>query len=500
MTPLLTREEIRAVESEVAARAQPSLMERAGRATAELARAMAGDSGRTILVVAGPGNNGGDAWVAAADLVRSFHRVLVLDVTGRTPAAAEARAARGAVAAGPARIAREWPEGVSLALVVDGLLGIGVDRDVDGPMAALVERINASGAPVLAIDTPSGLDTDSGRPRGPTVRAARTLTFIAGKPGLFTGPGRDLAGEVTVDDLGTADAIAIRGAQGALLRPEDVKGWLRPREASAHKGHYGTLAVIGGNRGMVGAALLAARTGVLAGAGKVRAALLSSDASPVDPAFPEIMVASIDDAMRGDVVVLGPGAGQSPSATSISAFERTVMPAAFALDKPLVLDADALNAVAYRPELEAVLAQGRNAPTVLTPHPAEAARMLDVETEAVQADRVKAARELAKSLNAHVVLKGAGSVLAFPDGRWMINTTGNPGMASGGMGDVLAGLVGALLCQGLPADRALAYAVCLHGAAADALVARGIGPIGLAASEVAYECRAVLNAWTRGPG
>lgn len=501
MRPILTREEIRAVERAHEGAGAPSLMERAGRAIAEAAREMAGESGRPILVLAGAGNNGGDAWVAAAHLLESFHKVVVLDVSGRPPKAPEAQAARSGIAArGEGLIVRTWPEGLRPALVIDGLLGIGLERDVDAALLPLIDHANHCGAPVLAIDVPSGLDADTGAARGAAIRATRTLTFIGHKPGLLTGPSSHCAGEVHVDDLGTLPSRNGNGngSRGGVLEPDAVRGWLAPREAAAHKGHFGTLAVIGGNRGMVGAALLAARTGLLAGAGKVRCALLSPDAPAVDLTCPEIMLASIDDAMRADVLVLGPGAGQSPSATSMSSFERVTMPAAFASAKPLVLDADALNAVAYNATLETGLASRSKAPTLLTPHPAEAARMLHRTTEEVQGDRVASAVALARRFNAHVVLKGAGSVLAFPDGRWMVNTTGNPGMASGGMGDVLAGLAGALLCQGLPPDRALAYAVCLHGAAADALVQRGAGPIGLTASEVALECRALLNRWVKG--
>jgi hydroxyethylthiazole kinase-like uncharacterized protein yjeF len=194
------------------------------------------------------------------------------------------------------------------------------------------------------------------------------------------------------------------------------------------------------------------------------------------------------------VVVAGPGAGRSPSATSASTFERRLLPELLAGDRALVLDADALNALATNEALATSLRR-RVAPTLLTPHPAEAARLLALDTGRVQSDRLGTALRLARELKAHVVLKGAGSVCAFPDGRWSINTTGNPGLASAGSGDVLAGIAGALLCQGLDAERALQYAVCLHGAAADACVARGLGPMGLSASEVALEARTVMNRW-----
>jgi len=494
MTPVLTLAELRAVEARAAAHAAP-LMERAGAAAAESAETLARDTGDELLVVVGPGNNGGDAWVAAARLIETFHRVTVLDAAGKPPKAQAARAARERLAARGAAIVREWPAGMRPALVVDGLLGVGLDRDVDPAFAALIGRINACGAPVLAIDVPSGLDAASGAVRGIAVRATRTITFIAHKPGLHTGDGLDCRGELVLDDLGCGDEV-VREAHGALLDAPALRGWLAPRARNSHKGAFGSLAIVGGNRGMVGAALLAGRAGLLCGAGKVRLGLLTPDPPAVDAEHAELMLGPVDEALAMDVIVAGPGAGRSPSATSVSAFERSVLPAILASAKPLVLDADALNALAYNETLRRALEAGRRAPTILTPHPAEAARLLGRETAEVQAHRLECALEIASRLNAHVVLKGAGSICAFPDGLWSINTTGNPGLASGGTGDVLAGMIGALLCQGLDAARALQYAVCLHGAAADACVARGVGPIGLTASEVALEARAVMNRWT----
>jgi hydroxyethylthiazole kinase-like uncharacterized protein yjeF len=235
---------------------------------------------------------------------------------------------------------------------------------------------------------------------------------------------------------------------------------------------------------------------LLAGAGKVRVGLLSPDALTADPVQPELMFGSIDDALATDVLVAGPGAGRSPSATSVSMFERSVMPTVLAAKKPIVLDADALNAIAFNEGLANSLANRRHAESILTPHPAEAARMLGATTPEVQADRLGAALALAKRFRAHVVLKGAGSICAFPDGRWSVNTTGNAGLSGAGSGDVLAGIIGALLAQRLDAAQALQYGVCLHGAAADACVAKGVGPIGLTASEVAHAARDVMNRWT----
>ena len=491
--PILTPAELRAVEAG-AAGCTPTLMERAGQAVADAARRLATDTGAPILVAVGPGNNGGDGWVAAESLRAGFSRVTVLDTAGTPPKAPEARAAQARFLAGGGEVVREWPTGLRPALVVDGLLGIGLARDVDAGMAALIGRINAASVPVLAIDIPSGLDARTGRVLGCAVTATRTITFVAHKPGLHTALGPDHCGRVELEDLGTRDRV-LAAAKGMLLTPADVREWLSPRKRDAHKGSHGSLGVIGGSRGMTGAALLAARAGLVCGAGKVRVGLLSPDAPAVDSAYPELMLGAVDDAMKVDAVVAGPGAGQSPSATSVSMFERSILPSLLALAKPLVLDADALNAIAYNDGLREALT-GRMQATILTPHPGEAARLLGVQTAQVQSDRLAAALELASRLHVHVVLKGAGSICAFPDGRWSINTTGNPGLASGGTGDVLAGVIGALLCQGLSAEQALQYGVCLHGAAADSLVARGVGPIGLTASEVMLEARALINLWT----
>lgn len=468
-------------------------MERAGRAVARAAQRLARDDGGMALVVAGPGNNGGDAWVAAAHLRESFHRVVVLDVANAPPKAPEARAAKDEFASRGGTIVREWPTTVEPSLVVDGLLGIGLARDVDAPLHDLIARMNRVSAPVLAIDVPSGLNAHTGRVQGAAVNATRTITFIAHKLGLHTGDGLDHCGVVELDDLGAGDEALVE-SRGTLLTPATARAWVRPRKRNTHKGDFGTVAVIGGNRGMVGAALLAGRAALYLGAGKVMVGLLAADTLAVDALHPELMLRTVDDAMAGDVLVAGPGAGRSPSATSVSMFERTTLPAAIAQAKPLVLDADALNAVAFNDSLQKALA-ARRAATILTPHPAEAARLLGKTTAEVQADRLAAALALTKRYRAHVVVKGAGSVCAFPDERWSVNATGNAGLASGGTGDVLAGMIGALLAQGYPADTGLQLAVCLHGCAADALADAGHGPVGLTASEVAVEARRLMNAW-----
>ena len=436
-------------------------MERAGAAAAELAARLASER-KDVLVLAGPGNNGGDARIAAERLREQFFRVTMATRPEELPASAR------------------W------SLVVDGLFGIGLARDIEGGYRRLVEYANEQRCPVLALDIPSGLDSDTGRVRGCAVRASHTITFIALKPGLLTLDGPDHCGEITVADLG----VDTRDAGAWVASPELFAGALKPRPHNFHKGLAGSLAVFGGAAGMTGAALLAGRAALKLGAGRVYLGLLDQTLH-VDPVAPELMIRHADDALGLDLdaMAVGPGLGTGERA-------ETLVGAALASDLPCVLDADALNLISESEDLRKACAR-RAAETILTPHPAEAGRLLATSTAEVQADRVRAARLLSQNLNTHVVLKGAGSICAAPDGSWSVNGTGNPGLATAGSGDVLAGIIGALLAQGLEAWRALQYGVCVHGAAADAGVACGAGPVGLTASEIAREARAVLNRWSR---
>jgi hydroxyethylthiazole kinase-like uncharacterized protein yjeF len=345
--------------------------------------------------------------------------------------------------------------------------------------------------PVLALDLPSGLDADTGSIHGIAVRATRTVTFIADKPGLHTRHGADLAGTVTVAALELRPEIAPGPDAGALLRRADFAAALRPRARDTHKGSYGTLGIIGGADGMTGAALLAGRAALKLGAGRVLVGFLGSGLT-VDPLFPELMLrpASEVAAARVDALVVGPGLGQSEAAQALLA-------QVLSLACPLLLDADALNLIAQNPRLAAALTRHQHG-TLLTPHPLEAARLLGQSAETVQQDRIAAALSLARVHGADVVLKGAGSIIAAASGPWWINTTGNPGMATGGMGDVLSGLTGALLAGGMPGLAALQCAVHLHGAAADLLVAEGTGPVGLTAGESVDAARRLYNQWVGG--
>ena len=457
-SPIYLTQDIRRIERE-AGKATPPLMERAGTAAAELAAKLA--SGKDILVLAGPGNNGGDARIAAERLRERFFRVTIATRMDEIPAA-------------------KW------GLVVDGLFGIGLGRDIEGEYAALVDYANRQECPVLALDIPSGLHSDTGRVLGRAVRATHTLTFIGLKPGLLTLDGPDHCGEISVADLG----LPPQDANAWVTSPGLFAGALKRRALNYHKGLAGTLGIVGGASSMTGAALLAGRAALKLGAGRVRVGLLEPIA--VDPVAPELMLAHADELLGADLdaLVIGPGLGQGERA-------ETLLGAALSSELPCVLDADALNLIAENADLRHACAR-RTAETLVTPHPAEAGRLLAETTAAVQADRVKAARALGENLNAHVVLKGAGSILVARDGHWFVNRSGNPGMASAGMGDVLSGMLGALLAQRYNGETALVLGTHLHGAAGDALARDGIGPVGMTASELIDAARHLWNDWLAG--
>lgn len=480
---------IRAIENKLIPSARPPLMERAGRAAAEDAVRLIMDRPGPILVACGPGNNGGDGFVMARQLAQAGREVIVAFCASadRLPAEA-AKAHADYVAAGgtlvsdlPAAPANGW------ALVVDALFGIGLVRPIEGRYASWINTLNAQPVPRMALDVPSGLNADSGEPLGATFCASHTTTFIALKPGLLTNDGPDYCGEISVQRI-DIDAEAWLPASGHAIAPSLFRNLLRPRPRNTHKGIYGDAGILGGNTGMVGAALLAGRAALWLGTGRVYVGLLDEHGPAVDLVRPELMLRHANRLPeRLSALAVGPGLGTQAASEGLLA-------AALERDIPLVLDADALNLIGADPSLSAALG-ARQAPSVLTPHPAEAARMLGCDTASVQRDRLRAALEIARRYQALVVLKGCGSIIASADGRWFINGTGHPGMASAGMGDVLTGLTVGLLAQGWPPESALIAAVHLHGAAADRLAREGIGPVGLTASETIDAARGIFNGW-----
>jgi len=476
-----------------AANAAEPLMQRAGAAAAAWAAELAIQRERPVLVLAGPGNNGGDAFEAARLLRERFFATCVVFASDplRLPTDAAAAYKRFSDAGGT--VTGEIPDNGRWSLIIDGLFGIGLERAPAENYADWITSANRLAArdacPLLALDCPSGLNADTGQAFDPCIRASHTITFIGAKPGLLTSEGPDHCGEIRVarlDLLPTPDVPA----DGHRVTLSDFAAHAGPRQLNSHKGSFGSAGVLGGAHSMVGAAFLAGRAALKMGAGRVYLGLLDPQPPACDLLQPELMLRRPQALFQADLTALacGPGLGDSLEATEL-------LEAAIASELPLLLDADALNLVASEGNLQVALAS-RNNPAILTPHPAEAARLLESTTAEVQGDRIAAALEIAERYHCHVALKGCGTVIAAVDGRWWINSTGNPGMATAGMGDVLSGLIVALLAQGWPVDAALLAGVHLHGAAADRLVANGVGPIGLTAGEVIDAARRLFNDWT----
>lgn len=487
--PVWSESALRRIELNAAAALRPhTLMQRAGHGVVALLRARFPHK-RRVLVLCGPGNNGGDGLAAASMMAKQGMEVEVLlvacgDVTqwmiGSRPAdwrwALDQAQGSGvgvrAWGATDSETLFQWAE-----LVIDALVGLGLNRAPEGELSVAIAALQRARAPVLAVDLPSGLSADTGTAPGLCVRADVTLTLLGLKPGVLTGPFAPTCGELWLDTLD--------------CRPEDLKGSdlaptarlvdrdsalavLPPLHAAAHKGQRGDVRVFGGSSGMAGAALLCARASLAMGAGRVFAALFDPAAPALDPLSPELMLrrpaALVLQAQAAGLNgagcnVFGPGAGSAPDA--LNALEALIN-----VDGPLVIDADGLNLLAAAardgPLWRAL--RTRTHPAWLTPHPREAARLLQLDTAQVQANRLGAAAELVATSHAHCVLKGAGSVIATTTGELWINPTGNGLLATAGTGDVLAGALAAFLARTHAPHAELAAAqaaVWLHGAAAD---------------------------------
>ena len=467
--PLFDTGASRRIEQAALAAAEPhALMARAGLGVARLALAVA-PMARRVWVAAGPGNNGGDGLVAAFHLHRQglAVRVSLLGDAACLPADAaqaltQAQQAGVVIDTSPSAIG---PDGALADLAIDALLGLGQGRALEGAIADAVRQLNGSGAPVLAVDLPTGLCGDTGRLLGSSaVRARHTLALLTLKPGLFTAQGRDHAGRVWCDALGTGTTA--EPASAHLTGPGVVRRLLPGRAHAQHKGSFGDVLVLGGAPGMGGAALLAARAALAAGAGRVYLARLDGICAP-DPQQPELMPrslqAALDPALLGRAtLVCGCGGGRAVGA---------VLPTVLQHAARLVLDADALNAVAADQALQALLSarSASGLPTVLTPHPLEAARLLAIDTTTLQAQRLLMAQRLAEQWQSVVVLKGSGSVIAAPGQLPHINPTGNARLGSAGTGDVLAGWLGGQWAQTTAAlgFEAACASAWLHGRAAE---------------------------------
>jgi len=493
--PLLTVDELRACEAAAAASLPAhTLMARAGAAAArflseQIAHAPSSLASRPVWLAAGPGNNGGDALVVATELHRAGIAVEVCMPIEVKPD--DARWALAAARAAGVPIAAVPPASFDgYGWLVDGMFGIGLARALEGVFAELAARLSArarGAGHVLALDVPSGLDSDTGNVvgAGAAVQATHTVTFIAAKPGLYTGVGRDHAGVVSVAPIGID--VPVSAATARLSAPALFAPWLPVRAHAANKGTFGSLAVVGGDTGMCGAPILAARAALYAGAGKVHVGFVGLDAPSYDAPHPELMLHAAARLALTEMDAIAAGCGMGTSGPACNLVDEIVQ-----IPVPVLLDADALNLIARDAALAARVA-GRGTPCVITPHPLEAARLLGTDTASVQRDRVAAARALAARFNAVAVLKGSGTVIAAPDGRVAINPTGNAALSTGGTGDVLGGLISALLAQAMPPLEAALAGVWLHGHAAELLCDEGKGPAGLTAGELAPTVRHLMN-------
>jgi len=485
--PLYTANQVRELDRqaiEVQGIPGLTLMERAGAAAfAELRRRW--PSARSVIVLCGLGNNAGDGFV-----VSRLAHVKGLDVTAvlvGDPAKLQGDARSAFAAMRSAGVATANHSGVlaDADVYVDALLGTGLDREVSGTWKTVIEQANQRPGARLAIDIPTGLHADTGRIMGTAFRADCTVTFIGRKRGLYTGMAADVCGDIVFNDLDVpADTFAAVRSNVDQVTWEDLQNTLAPRSRSAHKGHFGHVLVIGGDHGYSGAARMAAEAAARCGAGLVSVATRKAHAATINIGRPELMCQGVETIAellplleKAGVVVIGPGLGQSEwSVQMLSRVGECRL--------PMVMDADALNLLAREP----VTAEQR----IITPHPGEAARLLGCTTADIQADRYAAVEALQQSCGGIAVLKGSGTLVADGEGRISVHSGGNPGMASGGMGDVLTGVTAALLAQGSDPATAARLGVSLHARAADR--AAGVdGERGLLAGDLFPHLRKLLN-------
>jgi NAD(P)H-hydrate epimerase len=477
------------------------LMENAGRGATEFLMELFPNIGRTrVGVLAGRGNNGGDGYVMARCLSQRGVGVTVF-LLGESSRVSGDAAANLALLSPMGIPVFELPDASAfdaardrlrrIDLWIDAILGTGLRSDVRGYLKEVINFVNSLKKPVFAVDIPSGLNSDTGRPCGACIRATATATFAFAKTGHYQHPGAHLCGELRVVDIGIPPHIsAAVGPKQMLLSVQQAVSHLQSRPSDAHKGSSGHLLVIAGSTGKTGAAAMCALAAMRAGAGLVSLGIPGTLNPILESQVLEVMTEPLPEITAGALgtsaldkilsllegkrcLALGPGLGQAPETGELV---RKLITTA---EIPVVIDADGLNLLAGKTE---ILAQ-RTAPTVLTPHPGEMARLIGTAVKTVQADRITCARQLAMRLGIHVVLKGAATLTAHPDGHVFINPTGNPGMAAGGMGDVLTGLIAGFVTQGVGMEGSCHLGVYLHGAAADTL-AHTMGPWGYLASEV----------------
>lgn len=449
-----------------------TLMERAGTAAADLICTLH-KSPCTVTVLCGPGNNGGDGYVCARVLAERDYNVYCIQVAGKSPkAGTDAYRAKQMWEEIGGKIFEDPYNAPKSQVVVDAIFGIGLNKPLKGEYIDAVQWYNEREALHVSLDIPTGLNSQTGQWVGsfPGCMSDVTLTFLAGKPGLFTGIGQEVCGHVHTDNLG----VSIPLSNINLVEPSDFKSVLAPRRLYSSKKDFGRLGIIGGGKGTVGAALICGAAALRMGAGSVLVELVEEKIS-YDPGCPELMFRDKIDFSEIDALVIGPGLGFSEKA-------RQRLNEALDLQIPVIIDADALTMIANDAELMSKTAQ-RSAHTVLTPHPGEAARLLKTTVKDVQSDRVMRAQEISVLTGTVAVLKGNGTVIAQKSGVTWINPTGTAGLATAGSGDALCGMMGAMFAQKFDFVSAVLSAIYLHGAASEqidcGLLAGDIAPAAL---------------------
>jgi hydroxyethylthiazole kinase-like uncharacterized protein yjeF len=436
---------------------------------------------KSLTVYCGSGNNAGDGYVIARLALEAGLSAMAIYAGDPEKLKGDALTAyRDYVQAGGRVEAFQPGQAIEADLLVDALLGTGLDRPVTGLYAEAIAAINRSGLPVIAVDIPSGLNADTGNAMGCAVKADCTVTFIGLKQGLFTGQAAEYAGEIVYDSLAVPDGV-FKQVKAGVFRV--IQKPLAPRNRCAHKGNMGHVLVVGGDLGYSGAARMAGEAALRVGAGLVSIATHSEHAGLMNLNRPELMCHGVENEAdlillldKANVVVLGPGLGEKE-------WGKAMFGAVLKSGKPIVLDADGLNLLALSPT---------NKPYwILTPHPGEASRLLHNSTQFVQQDRFAAASAIQADYGGIAVLKGAGTLIASGS-RIAVSTTGNPGMASGGMGDVLSGVIAGLIAQGLDLQEAAEQGVFLHGRAADLAAAKD-GERGLLATDLLPFLRQLVN-------
>ncbi len=464
---------------------------------------------KKVGVIAGRGNNGGDGFVIARYLAQKDIEVTVYLL-------AESAGVKGDAAANlellsPINIpVIEIPDQQSFLthktsllhqeIWVDAILGTGLKSDVKGYFKQIIDFINSLNRPVFSVDIPSGLNSDTGQPCGTCIRAQATATFAFAKTGHFLFPGSDYTGNLEIIDIGIPDYIAKEvSPKQSLITPEIIRTVFKPRPMDAHKGNTGHVLVVSGSPGKTGAAAMTAMSAMRAGAGLVTLAIPESLNPILEAQVIEVMTSPLPETKTGILgessfdkimnqlsgkkcLAIGPGLGEAAETKKL--VHRIIRES----NVPVVVDADGINNMAGSVDI----LKKTKAPVILTPHPGEMARLLDSTAGSVQKDRINCASEFAEKFNVHVVLKGVKTVIAHPDGNSFINPTGNPGMASGGMGDVLTGIIAGFVTQGYSPESATHAGVYLHGAAADTLAEKN-GPFGYLATEVMKEIPAQIK-------